>query len=179
MLLAQFLPSFRSLPLLPTSTLCPFSYWFPNGWACVHSRIPRAPPTDSPVRPEVSPTSATPTGFYARGFEALVSCTETLSCRVCLAPQLFLLAYPMQMWNHQSAWVSLLLQLPISALPTNVDECYFFNSLVVRLPYNLIFWQFWGFFVCLFLNWLLSCFCLREEVKCTYLCLYLGQKPPK
>ena len=37
-------------------------------------------------------------------------------------------------------------QLPISAPPTSLDEC-FFNSLVVRLPYSSIFWQFWLFFV--------------------------------
>ena len=37
-------------------------------------------------------------------------------------------------------------QLPISARPTGLDEC-FFNSLVVRLPLSLIFCQFWLFFV--------------------------------
>ena len=38
--------------------------------------------------------------------------------------------------------------LPVSApLPTCQDECFFFNSLVVGLPYSLIFWQFWLFFV--------------------------------
>ena len=34
----------------------------------------------------------------------------------------------------------------LSAPPTCVDDC-FFKSLVVRLPYSLIFWQFWLFFV--------------------------------
>ena len=38
-------------------------------------------------------------------------------------------------------------QLPISAPPTILDECVFFISLVVRLPYNSIFCQFWLFFV--------------------------------
>ena len=38
-------------------------------------------------------------------------------------------------------------QLPISAPPTSLDECFFFKSLVVRLPYSSIFWQFWLFFV--------------------------------
>ena len=42
---------------------------------------------------------------------------------------------------------TLLPQLPISAPPTSLDECFFFNSLVVRLPYALIFCQFWLFFV--------------------------------
>ena len=36
--------------------------------------------------------------------------------------------------------------LPISAPPTSLDECFFFNSLVVTLPYSLVFWQFWLFF---------------------------------
>ena len=40
-----------------------------------------------------------------------------------------------------SAW------LPISAPPTHLDECFFFNSLGVGLPYSSIFWQFWLFFV--------------------------------
>ena len=37
--------------------------------------------------------------------------------------------------------------LPISAPPTHLDECFFFNSLGVGLPYSSIFWQFWLFFV--------------------------------
>ena len=37
--------------------------------------------------------------------------------------------------------------LPISAPPTSLDECFFFNSLVVRFPYSLIFWQFCLIFV--------------------------------
>ena len=38
-------------------------------------------------------------------------------------------------------------QLPVSALPTGLGECAFFNSLVVGLLYSSIFWQFWLFFV--------------------------------
>ena len=37
--------------------------------------------------------------------------------------------------------------LPVSVPPTSPDECFFFNSLVVGLPYSSIFWQFWLFFV--------------------------------
>ena len=44
-------------------------------------------------------------------------------------------------------------QLPISAPPSGLDECFFFISLVVRLPYSSVLCQFWLFF--LFLN----CFC--------------------
>ena len=43
-------------------------------------------------------------------------------------------------------WV-LSTQLSVSSPPTSLDECFFFNSLVVGLPYSLIFCQFWGFFV--------------------------------
>ena len=57
----------------------------------------------------------------------------------------------MQMWDHQSS-ATLLLPvlspwLPVSAPPTGLDECFFFNSLVVGLLYSLIFWQFWLNFV--------------------------------
>ena len=100
----------------------------------------------------VSPVPATPTGFSARGFEALVSCTGTLGCTVCLAPQLFLLAYPQTNVGNPvrqlpSCHPSSLTLLPVSTPPTGLDECFFFNSLVVRLPFSLIFWQFWLFFV--------------------------------
>ena len=37
--------------------------------------------------------------------------------------------------------------LPISAPPTGLDECFFFNSFVVGLPYSSIFCLFWLFFV--------------------------------
>ena len=68
--------------------------------------------------------------------------------------------------------LSSLPQLPISAPPTSVNECFFFNSLVVGLPCSLVFWQFWLF---LFLNLLLSFFCLCEEAKCLYLHLHLDR----
>ena len=42
---------------------------------------------------------------------------------------------------------SSLLRLPVSAPLCSLDECFFCNSLVVRLPYSLIFWQFWLIFV--------------------------------
>ena len=37
--------------------------------------------------------------------------------------------------------------LPIPTPPTGLDECFFFNSLVARLQYSSIFWQFWLFYV--------------------------------
>ena len=77
-----------------------------------------------------------------------------------------------------------LLGTPAAALPrvlstpaarlcpsTSLDECFFFFSLVVRLPYSSIFCQFWLFFV---FKMLLSFFWLCEEVQCVYLHLHLG-----
>ena len=104
--------------------------------------------------------------------------TRTLGCIVCLAAQFFLQAYP-----HVDV---VLPGLPAATLPCvlsasaahlhpcyHLDEC-FFNPLVVGLPYSSIFCQFW---LCCFLNWLLSFFWLYEEVKHIYLCLHLVWKP--
>ena len=107
---------------------------------------------NSPVRLGVSPAAATLQIFIARDFAALFSCTGILGFLVCLAPQLFLLVYLHvnvgQPGPPAAALPQVLsAQLPISSPPTGLDECFFFNSLVVRLPYRLIFWQFWLFFV--------------------------------
>ena len=61
----------------------------------------------------------------------------------------------------------------VSAPLIGLDECFFFNSLVVRLPYGSIFCQFWLF---LFLNLLFSFFWLCKEAQCIYLCLRFGWK---
>ena len=66
-------------------------------------------------------------------------------------------AWPALLHNPPPRWVlqplhchkSSLLWLPVSAPPTGLDECLFFISLVVGLPYSLIFCQFW---LVLFLN---------------------------
>ena len=63
-------------------------------------------------------------------------------------------------------------RLPISAPSTGLDECFFFISLVVGLPYSSIFCQFWLFFV---FKLLLSFFWLCEEAQCVYLRLHLGR----
>ena len=65
--------------------------------------------------------------------------------------------------------------LPVSAPPTGLDECVFFISLVVGLPYSSIFCQLRLFFV---FKFLLSFFWLCEEAQCVYLCLHLGRKRP-
>ena len=87
---------------------------------------------------------------------------------VSLGPQLFLLVYV-----HVNAGPVVPPWLPVSTPPTGPGECFFFNSLVVKLPYSLIFWQFWLF---LFLNLLFSFFWLFKESQCVYLHLLLGRK---
>ena len=124
---------------------------------------------------ECLPPLRPPLIFTARGFEALVSHVGTLCCSVCLAPQ-FLPGYlhanvglasppatTLPTLVHQLLFccASSLLWLPVSTIPTSLNEC-FFISLVVRLPYSLISWQFWLF---LFLNWLLPFFWLFEYAK--------------
>ena len=137
----------------------PFRSWFLGGWVCVWSRILWVSPTNSPVRLGVSPAAATPTGFYSQRFWGYLflhwntglhglSCSPvvppSLSARECgtarstshyLAPSLL------------PCHASSLPQLPVSAAPTSLNECFFFNSLVVELPYRLIVWQFWLVFV--------------------------------
>ena len=127
----------------------------------MHSRTLWVSPVNSPVRLGVSPTdTSTPTDVLSQRFEALFPHVGALDCMVCLAPQLVLPVYPHMnegppappaatslglpaaaLLRVLSAW------LPISAPPTGLDECFFFNSLVVRLPYSSIFCQFWLFFV--------------------------------
>ena len=104
------------------------------------------------------------------------SVTQSTSC--CLAGQLQLCPPSSTIrglaGSASSAlpWV-LSTQLPVSAPPTHLDECFFFISLVVGLPYSLIFCQFWLLFV---FKLLLSFFWLWEEAQCVYLCLHLGWK---
>ena len=93
----------------------------------------------------------TPTDIFSQRFEALFPRAGALGCVVCLAPQLFLLVYLHvdvgPLGPPAAAWLQVLsVQLPNSAPPTGLDEC-FFNSLVVRLPYSSIFCRIWLVFV--------------------------------
>ena len=139
-----------------------------------------------------SAATSTPTGVFNQRFEALFPRAGALGCVVCFAPPLFLPVYlcvnvgprvllaaalpprwvcqPLRCRNSSPP------RLPISAPPTGLDECFFFISLVVRLPYSSIFCQFWLFFV---FKLLLSFFCLCKEAQCVYLCFHLGQKTRK
>ena len=96
----------------------------------------------------------------------------------CLSPQLFLPVYAHTNVGLPALPAAALLHVfsalvPISAPSTSLNECYFFNSLVVGLPYSSIFWQF-GYFY--FLSLLLFFFWLCKEAKCIYPCLHLGRK---
>ena len=96
---------------------------------------------NSPMSLGVSLTTTTPIGVFSQRFEALSPHTGALGCVVCVTPQLFLPVY-----LHVNVGLSplpatalppvLSAQLPISAPPTGLDECFFFNSLVVRLIYS-------------------------------------------
>ena len=127
--------------------------------------------------------------FSVRDFEALFPNTGILGCTVCLTPQLFLPVYLHAYVGWPSPQATALPGPPATALPcvlsarltvstppTSLDECFFFNSLVVGLPYSLIFCQFWLFFLFCFLNSLLSFFWLCEEAQCVYLHLHLSWK---
>ena len=157
------LSGFQSLLPLTKSKLGPSGADFLGEWFCVHSRNLWVSPRSSPVGLGVSPAAAsTPTGVFSQRFEALFPGAGALGCAVCG-------------WVCQPPprRVSSLPQLPISTPPTGLGECFFFISLVVRLPCCSIFCQFWLFFV---FKLLLSFFWLCEEAQCVYLHLHFGQK---
>ena len=153
--LAPLSAGFQSLSLLPKSKLGPSGADSSVG-GCVHSRTLWVSPMNSPVRLGVSPAAtSTPTGVFNQWFEALFCCAGTLGCAVCLTPQLFLPVYLHSNVGPPSPQSTTSLsppatalpkvlstRLPVSAPPTSLDECFFFISLVVRLPYSLIFCQF-------------------------------------
>ena len=109
----------------------------------------------------ILPLLQPPQVISVRGFEALFPCAGTLGCMVCLAPQLF---FPVYLHAHvgppappaaaspaQSsrceALLSIFSTLAACLHPSCLNECFFFNSLVVGLPYSSTFCQFWLFFV--------------------------------
>ena len=102
-----------------------------------------------------------PTGVFNQWFEALFPHAGTVGCAV-------------YGWVHQlpPCCESSLPCLPIPAPPTGLDGCFFFISLVVRLPYSSIL----SILVVFVFKLLLSFFWLCEEAQCVYLCLHLGQE---
>ena len=183
MVLASISAGFQSFPPLPIIKFGSSGAASQVG-GCACSRPLWVSPKNSPVRLGVSPAAAsTPTGVFNQRFEALFPHAGALCCAVCFAPPPFLPVYlcanvgpqslPASAWpalfhNPPPRWVrqsppcrkSSLPWLPVSAPPTGLDECFFFNSLVVGLPYSSIFCQFWLFFV---FKLLLSFFWLCKE----------------
>ena len=147
MLLAWLLSSFQTLSPLPTSKLGPIGADSQVGeWVCVCSRTSWVSPMNSLVRPGVSPTSANPTGFYSQRF---LGCSfphwnpglHSLSCSPVVPSGLSTHKYVTTLIHQlQPCSMSSLPQQPASPPPTDLNECFFFNSLVVRLPYSSIFY---------------------------------------
>ena len=117
---------------------------------------------NSPVRLGVSPAASTSTGIFSQRFCSFISPhwnsrLHGLSCSPVVPPSLSAyicgtacsasccLACP----SPPAIALQLVLsaQLPISTPLTGLDECFFFDSLVVGLPYSSIFCQFWLVFV--------------------------------
>ena len=151
-----------SVPPLPTSKLCPSGADSHVG-GFVYVLGPYGSLQQTLLWGwEFLPLLQPPQVFSVRGFEALFPCAGTLDCAVFLTPQLFLPVYPHANVGPPcpagaalpASVLQLLLchessppQLPISAPPAGLGECFFFNSLVVELPHSSIFWHFWLFFI--------------------------------
>ena len=167
--------------------------WFSVPCVCVFSSTLCLSPMKSPMRLGVSLTAAIPEDFTARRFEALFPRAGTLGCAVYLLPSCSSQFICMHMWDRpvcqyppcctspptatlpcvpSTLAAHLCPLLPVSAPPTSLKECFFFNSLVVWLPYSSILWQLWLFFVLKFAVVLL----LVVQIGKVYLCLHLGWK---
>ena len=189
--LAPLSASFQSLPLPPTIKLGPsgaasqvggfvceagsFSHCSPNLHRCFQSEVwgfiyPCCSPglrglLCSPVvPPSLSMRECGASGSASHLLVGSVSCS--LACPVpqsatSLGPPVATLPRVLPAW------------LPVSAPPIGLDECFFFISWVVGLPYSSIFCQFQWFFV---FKLLLSFFWLCEEAECVYLHFLLGRK---
>ena len=154
-------PSFQSHPLLRTIKLGP-SGADSLRWICLHCRTLRVSPMNSPMRLGLSPTASTLRGFFGPQFWGFISPHENcglhaLSHSPFVPPGLSTLKCgTTRSASHHLAGPSppsaalpavLSTRMPISAPPTSLDECFFFNSLLVGLPYSSIFCPFWLFLV--------------------------------
>ena len=151
MALAPLSAGFQLLPLLPTSKLDPFGADFQvGGFVYVSVGLSNELPCEAGsfshhvnphsfcqsevlrlyfpmLEPWVAPSFSLP----SCGFQFIhIQMWDLLLCQLplCLALQ------PLSC--HESSPPL----LPVSARPTSLDECFFFNSLVVGLPYSLVFW---------------------------------------
>ena len=153
---------FQLLSPLPASEWCP-SRCCPGAdswgeWACVCSRTLWSPQKDSPERLAVYSATATPRKFLQlqvlRHYFPVLEPWVVQSVLSWHCP----LPYCSSQFVCTRMWYCLVHQLPhhcmssppwlpVSAPPNSLDECFVFNSLVVRLPHSLVFWKFWLFFV--------------------------------
>ena len=163
------LPQF---PSLPTGGLCPFRCWFAGGWFWVHSRALWVCPTDCPVRLGVSTTAATPTNICCHrfwGFSFLY-----WSPRFCSLSHFPIVLPSLSPHRCGTDWFTRhLLGCVSSATAALLHPFYqsgwMFNSLVVRLPWSLNFWQFLFLFLFLFLICCCPSFgCVRKWSVSTY-----------
>ena len=166
----------------------------------MRSRTLWVSPTNSPVRLGVFPTSSsTSTGVFNQWFEALFLCAglrrlsrspvvlprlSACKCGTAWSPSCYLtqstaLPIPVCQPEPRLPWSSRCLLaasplpwLPVSALPTSLDECFFLTPWLSDF-HTVLFSGSSGYF--LFLNLWLS-FWLYEEAKCIHLHLHLGQK---
>ena len=148
----------------PTShnQIGPFWCWFLGGWACVRSRTMWVSPMNSPVMLGVSPAAPTPTGFFSQRPWDFISphwnpglCI--LSCSPVVPPGLSAckcgIAQPashLLLWSSSCSPATSPLHPAARLHPSYQSGCFFFNSLVVKLPYSSIFPHFWLFFVFIF-----------------------------
>ena len=151
------------------------------------------------MRLGVSPSVAsTPTGVFNQRFEALFPRAGALGWVVCFTPPAVppglsmckcgaagsashhlvgsascSLAHPVPQSTTSLGPTAATFPGVLSVPSMGLDECVFFNSLVVRLPYSLIFCQFWLFF--LFLNCCCPSFgCARSHSGSTYASILAG-----
>ena len=170
-LLAPFSAGLQSLPLLPTITLGPA-----GADSSVGGLVRALGPCGSLQ------------GILLWGWEFLLLLPQPAQVFSIRGLRLYFPA--LEPWVAGSASCSLACPIPrsasslgppavallwvLSAPPTGLNECFFFISFVLGLPYSSIFCQFWLFFVC---KLLLSSFWLCEEAQDVYLHLHLGRKP--
>ena len=179
--LAQLSAGFQSLPLLPT---------IKSGPSGADSQVGGIVYVLGPCR-SLQQVSCEDEGFFHcynlhRVWGAFFSHPGTVSCVVYLAPQLFLPVYllanvglpgppaaaasPTRSTSHHLSRCPLLLTACVHPR-TSLNQSFFFNSLAVGLPYSLIFWQFWLFFVFEFVVVLLL---VVQGGKYVYLCLHVA-----
>ena len=133
----------------------PFWCFFLGRWVCINYRTLWVSPMNSPLRLGVSPTAIIPTSFSSQGFLGLISMHRNLALHglshsSVVPPGLSKRKYgtaPAASCHFACSEPPAASFLWVLSTPAGLDECFFLNSLVVRLPYILIFWKFCLFFI--------------------------------